>query len=339
MHRRSFLKSTSILLASSFLPIPSVLGNDNTSLIKPASLASGDKVAVMAPAGAVFNTRYISRIRQALDSLGMEVVLGDSVYSKYGYLAGTDRQRAEEFNRFIADSSVKAIIAMRGGWGCSRMLPLINYELVKQNPKIVMGLSDITSLLLGLYTKANLVTFHGLVGYASWNDFSVGHFKKVVMENKAYSMVNDDNTQRSAYTIVGGKAEGILAGGNLTVLSTMLGSEYVPNWSGKILFLEDLNEEPYSIDRMLTHLKIAGVLDQINGLIFGNCKRCYSSDPKASFTIKQLLKQHIEPLGIPAYYGSNIGHISNKFTVPIGVKASIDADNKVITLLDSAMRP
>ncbi|GAA4832926.1 LD-carboxypeptidase [Algivirga pacifica] len=291
----------------------------------------------MAPAGAVFSPKHIDKVCDALKELGLEAVKGKSLYQQHGYLAGKDKDRAKEFNQFMGDKDINGILAIRGGWGCARMLPYIDYELARKNPKMVMGMSDITALLLALYQKSSLVTFHGLVGYASWNEFSVEHFQRTVMTNEMYTLINDTSTEEEAYTIRPGVVEGELVGGNLTVLSGLIGSPYIPDWKGKILFLEDLNEDPYRIDRMLTHLKISGVLDQISGFIFGNCRKCVSDDPAASFSLSELFLDHIYPLKIPAYYGANIGHITNKFSLPVGVKVQMDAKKHTLTYLETPM--
>lgn len=339
--RRGFLKK-GVLLAGGVLSSKMLLGASTKeikeTIVKPPCLKDGDTIAVSAPAGVVTNKKNIQSFKKTLESLGFKVVLGSSLYRMHGYFAGTDQQRADEFNRFIRDDEVKAIIGMRGGWGCARILPLIDYEQVKKTPKIVMGMSDITSLLVSLYVKAGLVSFHGAVGNSSWNAFSVGHFRKVTMSNEQYTMINHSETEEGAFTLNKGIAEGVLIGGNLSVISGIIGSDYEPDWNGKILFLEDLNEEPYKVDRMLTHLKLAGVMDKVSGLVFGDCRKCgVSVVPSSSFTFREVLNQHAKEMKVPIYYGANIGHITNKFTLPIGVRVRIDAFKHQITLLESPM--
>lgn len=341
--RREFLKllgiGTAGVLAAPFPSLPlwaGTLGDAPSGLRLPAPLKKGDLIALAAPAGAVFNRDYIRITTQALQEMGFRVKLGKMIDKMHGYLAGKDLERAEELNLLFADPEVKGIVAMRGGWGCARILPLLDYELIAKNPKMLVGLSDITSLLIALYTKSSMVTFHGPTGYSSWNNFSTDHFLRVVRDNEMLEMRNAPSTQASAYTLVGGKAEGVLVGGNLSVLSAMLGSPFLPDWEDKILFLEDLNEDTYRLDRMLTHLKIAGVFDKIKGFVFGNCRKCVP-DPAGGFSLQQLLHQHFDDMPIPSFYGSQIGHIADKFTVPIGVRAQIDADAKTIRLLQHPM--
>jgi muramoyltetrapeptide carboxypeptidase len=209
--------------------------------------------------------------------------------------------------------------------------------VIKQNPKVIMGFSDITSLLIALNSKTGLVTFHGPVGNSGWNDFSVDYIKRVLMKKEMVNYAYPENDNDKPYTITVGKAKGILMGGNLTVLAGIIGSEYLPHWKNKILFLEEAKEEPYSIDRMLTQLKLADVLNKISGFVFGKCVKCDAEEPQKAFLFKEVLEQHIKPLGIPAFYGAMIGHIENKYTIPIGAEAEIDADKCSLKLLESAV--
>ena len=184
-----------------------------------------------------------------------------------GYLAGSDEDRAADVNRQFEDSSVAGIVAVRGGWGCARILPLLDYQLIGRNPKILVGYSDVTALLLGIHSKTGLVTFHGPVGIGPWNSFTVEHFTRILFEGQAVELSNPrflgDNltqVQNRIQTIVPGVARGRMLGGNLTVLSAIVGSSYLPDWNDAILFLEDIQENIYRVDRMLTQLALAGIL-------------------------------------------------------------------------------
>jgi muramoyltetrapeptide carboxypeptidase len=269
--------------------------------------------------------------------LGFKVKLGQTLKEKHGYLAGADELRAKEINTFFADKEVQGIFCMKGGWGCARILDKIDYDLIGKNPKVLIGFSDITSLLIAIYSKTGLVTFHGPVGNSGWNEFSVDYIKRVLMKKEAVTYSYPEKDEDKPYIITPGKAKGILVGGNLTVLAGIIGSEYLPDWKNKILFLEEAKEEPYSVDRMLTQLKLAGVLQNISGFIFGKCVKCDAEEPQKAFLLKEVLEQHIKPLGIPAFYGAMIGHIENKYTIPIGIEAEIDAEKNSIKLLDSAV--
>ena len=203
-----------------------------------------------------------------------------------------------------------------------------------------MGYSDVTALLLGIHAKTGLVTFHG--PYPLKHKFSAAYMKRVLFDAEAAHMENptdidDDETvqiEDRIQTITPGKARGRILGGNATVLTTIIGSEYLPDWSNSILFLEDVNEAVYRIDRMLTQLKLAGVLDQINGFVFGRCTECPPGDGYGSLTLEEVLRDHIEPLGVPAWRGTMIGHIDKQFTIPLGVEVEIDAEAGTIEMLE-----
>ena len=338
-HRRDFLKKAGAAALSLPLLGFSSGAEENAPLpiIKPPALKPGDTIGVTAPAGAVFNPAHIEKFTAILQGLGFKVKLGKTLTGKYGYLAGSDESRAAELNSFFRNDNVHGIIAMRGGWGCARMLHLVDYGLMRKNPKVLMGFSDITSLLMAAYTKAGLVTFHGPVGYSGWNDFSVDYVKRTLIQKETVIMLQPAFCKDKLCTIRKGTAKGTLIGGNLAVVASMMGSAYVPDWKNKILFLEETDEEPYRIDRMLTQLKLAGVLDNISGFIFGECVKCDPEEPEKSLTLMQVLDDHIKPLGIPSFYGSMIGHIENKFTLPVGIEAEMDAGEGTIRLSEPAV--
>lgn len=316
----------------------------SSSTLKPPRLKAGDTVGLVNPAGATFHPEDVVIARESLAALGLKIKAGEHLLDRYGYLAGSDRDRAADVNRMFADSQVKAVLTLRGGWGCNRLLELLDYQLIAKNPKILMGYSDITSLLLALNAKTGLVTFHGPVGISSWNKYSTGFVEKLLFNAEAFSMENPKEigdhlaqVKDRVLTIHGGKARGKLLGGNLTVLTAMVGSDYLPDFKDNILFLEEVGEDIYRVDRMLTQLKLAGILDQLSGFVFGKCSDCGPGKGYGSLTLQEVLDDHIKPLGIPAWYGSMIGHIENKFTIPLGIEAEIDADKGRISLLEPAV--
>ena len=342
--RRTFLTQLGVAAAFAQLPTQALAFPGSPSIIKPKRIKSGDTVGLINPAGPTFENEDIKVVTESLASLGLHTKVGEHALDRYGYLAGSDQARADDVNAMFDDDDVDAIITVRGGWGCNRILHLLDYNLIKKNPKILCGYSDITSLLIALYAKTGLVTFHGPVGTSTWNQFSLNYFKKVLFEGEQVTMENPRNigdnlalTKDRVQTITGGKAKGRLVGGNLSVLTAMLGSEYLPDWSNHILFIEETDENVYRVDRMLTQLKLAGVLKQLSGFVFGKCTKCNPGEGYGSLTLEELLNDHIKPLGIPAWYGAMIGHIENKFTMPVGVEAEIDADNGTIRLLEPAV--
>ena len=339
MDRRSFLTAAALPLASAWsLPAapPSVV-----RLVKPPALAAGDTVALVAPATATFESVDLAIARESLEALGLVVRTGGHLLSRHGYLAGRDVDRAADLNGFFRDDTVRAILPIRGGWGSSRLLPLLDYDAVRRHPKIVLGFSDITSLLLGIHARTGLVTFHGPNGLGRWDRFSVAWVRRVLFEGQAVTMANLQDrgdflapTTHRVQTITPGTARGPMLGGNLTVLSAIIGSPYLPHWDGAILFLEDVREDIYRIDRMLTTLKLAGVLERLSGFVFGTCDECTPGDGYASLTLEEVLIDHIRPLGIPAYFGAMIGHGHPQFTIAQGVPAEIDAAAGTIRMLE-----
>ncbi len=298
------------------------------SIIPPA-LFRGDTIGMISPASSLPEYLSYGEIVKKIEGLGFKVKVSEHAKNQYGYFAGTDKNRAEDLNAMFADENVNGIIPFRGGWGCNRILEYIDFDIIAQNPKPLIGFSDITTLLLSIYAKTGLITYHGPVGKSHWTDYTTNHFRKTLMRAKPFSMKNRfDETE----TITGGKATGKLLGGNLTVLTAMMGSDYLPDWENNILFVEEVGEEIYRVDRMLTQLRLAGVFDKISGFIFGKCVSC-EAEPGPHFTLREIVEQHIAEFNIPAYMGANIGHIDDMITVPVGLEAEIDADAGVIRLL------
>ena len=226
-NRRQFIATSA--LASLSIPLmgmkENILQDDTLSLpvLKPAALKAGDTIAISSPAGAVWDDSQVEKFVSIIENSGFQVKRGQTLKEKYGYFAGTDELRAKEINDFFSDKHVKAVFCMKGGWGCSRILEQLDYDVIKNNPKIIMGFSDITALLIAITSKTGLVTFHGPVGNSGWNDFTVGYVKRILVEKElvAYSYPGEDTDK--PYTITTGKVTGILVGGNLTVVSCMIG--------------------------------------------------------------------------------------------------------------------
>ncbi|WP_337043258.1 S66 peptidase family protein [Emticicia sp. 17c] len=344
LNRRHFLH-TSILSGLGLANMNFKFSEEKAATLKPAALKPGDTIGLVCPAYSAFIKEDVQVAIESLEALGFKVKKGKHIFDRYGYLAGKDEDRAADINQMFADKSVNGIMAMHGGWGCARILPLLDYKTIQRNPKVFIGYSDITALLIGIYSQTGLVTFHGPVGSSSWNSFSVDNFKSMLIDAQPVRMTNpvkkgDNLTQVEdrIYTINVGKAKGRLLGGNLTVLSHLLGSPYVPDFKNSILFLEDVGEDIYRVDRMITQLKIAGILNQISGFVFGKCTDCPPSKGGfGSLTMEDIFEDHIKPLQKPAFSGAMIGHIKDKFTVPVGLEATIDAEKGSIELSEAAV--
>ena len=330
------------LLGAAVSVPPGASGAREQRLIRPPRIRPGDVFGLVSPATAAFETDPTEIFADAFRAVGLEPRLGSNYYRRRGYFAGSDAERAADVMGFFADPEVKGIFA-RGGWGSARVLPHLDYDVIEANPKVLLGYSDATALLTGVHAKTGLVVMHGP---GPGNVFSTDHFRRTLMEGEAgllKNMVPDPGDhivprEHRIRTITGGRASGPLLGGNLTVLTSIMGSEYLPDFTGAILFLEDVDEAVYRVDRMMTTLKLAGVLDRIAGLIFGRCTDCDPGSGFGSLTLEQVFEDHIAPLGIPAFRGSMIGHIPEQFTLPIGGRAEMDADRGTIRLLEPAVR-
>lgn len=310
----------------------------------PKKLSKGDVVGLISPSGAVFNNEPTDIAIEALENFGLRVKASKYLRGRYGHLAGTDEQRASEINEMFADDTISGIVCLRGGSGAARILNLLNYSTIKSNPKVFIGYSDITALQLAFYKKAGLISFHGPVGLSKWSQFSREYFNKLLFNNERVTFQNppkpDDawvQTQNRIRVINPGTASGKLLGGNLSVLCGLIGSEFLPDFKGSILFVEEVNEALYRVDRLMSQLQLSGILDSISGFIFGQCTNCNPDQGYGSLTFDEIIDHYIQPLGVPAFSGSMIGHIDDKFTLPIGVKAEMDADLGIFKLLEHAL--
>lgn len=331
--RRSFvpLFGTALLGVSCLSLNEDVLSDLPPGIVLPPRLAQGDKVGICAPAGAIDDLAEIHTFTQVLKNLGFRVKVSEHASGKFGYFSGEDKERAADFMELICDEEIKGIFALRGGWGCARMLPHLDFDIIARNPKVIVGFSDITTLLNAITSRTGIVTFHGPSGNSSWNDYSINYLSKTVMKNRP-AFYRNEGSDAPIITYRSGKATGQLYGGNLSVIASLIGSEYLPDWKGKILFLEDVNEEPYRIDRMLTQLELAGVLKDLAGVVLGGFRKCEAEEIDRSFTLEEVFAQHFSERPYPVYYGAQIGHIQNKFTLPVGLEAEMDADAGTILM-------
>jgi len=338
MNRKGFIKLLSAGGLGTLLTKTNSFGSAKR-VIKPKKLQKGDTIGLISPGFILPDSTKYDEIIEQIKKLGYNVKEGPNARNKYGYLAGTDKERAADLNAMFANDSVDAIMPFRGGWGCNRILPLIDFDTIQKNPKILVGFSDITTLLLSIFAKTGLITFHGPVGKSKWTNYTTNYFKEVLTgQQRLFDVPNKNLCEEcdELSVITPGRATGTLLGGNLSVLSAMMGSDYLPNWNNSILFLEDVGEDVYRLDRMLTQLKLNGVLEEISGLIFGQCISCEMSSSN-SLTLKQVFDDHIKPLDIPAFSGAMIGHIDNMITLPVGLEVEIDTQKGTIKLKENAV--
>jgi muramoyltetrapeptide carboxypeptidase len=312
-------------------------------IYKPARLKKGDTIGLIAPASSVKDD-YLEKAVRNIENLGLHVQMSANIRAKNGYLAGTDAERLLDLHTMFADKSINGIWCVRGGYGCSRLLAAIDYKLIRKNPKVLIGYSDITALHCALYEKAGLVTFHGSVGGSEFAEYAIKHIQAMLFEPKAQHEIEyflpDDKAENPVYkteTLREGKAKGVLAGGNLCLLTALAGTKYAPDFSGKIAYIEDIGERPYRLDRMFTQLIQSCNLHKAAAVALGVFEDCQPKVDEDSLSLMDMLRDRLMSLNIPVIYGLHFGHIANQMTLPYGIEAELDTEKRTITLLENAV--
>jgi muramoyltetrapeptide carboxypeptidase len=320
-----------------------------TPVLKAPMLKPGDTVGMVAPASNAYEPEEILIAKETMEQYGFKVELGKRINAQNGYLAGTDAERAADLNEMFRRPEIRGIVTFSGGYGCSRILPLLDYEQIKRSPKVVIGHSDITALLIGIHRKTGLITFHGSSGLTGVGDYAKAHFRRAIMAAAKVGEIAKppatpegtiERTNR-LISIVPGRATGQLVGGNLTLVTNLIGTPFEPDTKGKILFLEEIDEEPYRIDRMLTQLWLAGKLQDAAGIALGRFVDCYPKEFRASFpqtiSLENVLRDRFTPLGKPTLYNLMFGHVRENAVLPIGATATLDATAKTLVVNESAV--
>jgi len=338
IRRRSFLAAASAAPA---------LAMAQPELVKPRVLHPGDTVGLVTPSTYVSDPDRLWLAQRTIEELGLRCKMGSRVGRREGYLGGTIRERVEDLHAMFADPEVKAVFCVRGGYGSAMLLDSLDYGLIRKNPKIFLGYSDITALHLAIHRLAGLVTFHGPVVLSGLSDWTLEHFRRALFETKPLGLLSNPPEPRPIRprhpwrAVRPGQARGRLAGGNLTLISTTLGTPYEIQTEGRILFLEDVGEEPYSIDRMLTHLRLAGKFRGIRGLIWGECSACrpreFQPGFESTFSTGEVVQNILGSLDVPVLAGLVIGHTDDQLTLPLGVEAELDAGAGTLTILEPAL--
>jgi muramoyltetrapeptide carboxypeptidase len=316
-------------------------------LIRPKALRPGDTVGLITPATYVPDPDRLALADRTLKYFGLRMKIAKNAGKRMGDYRVSVNERLDDLHAMFRDPEVKAVFAIRGGYGSMHLLDGIDYDLIHRHPKIFLGYSDITAMHLALNRHAKLMTFHGPIALSRFTDYTQKYFRKAVFETEAIGKVTnppESNELRPSHTlrtIKPGVGTGPLVGGNLTLISTTLGTPYEIETRGKILFLEDVDEEPYSIDRMLTHLRLAGKFDGVAGIIFGECQDCHPKDYKPSTTIPyglgEVLDNILGGLKCPVLYGLTIGHTDDQLTLPLGVNATLDATNGTLEIKEAGV--
>ena len=311
------------------------------TIIKPPRLQKGNIIGLVAPASTPSTEENIEKGAAYLEQLGYRIKFGKHIRHTHGYLAGTDEERATDFNTMVYDKDVKAIFAIRGGYGTPRILPMIDYRSLKQHPKIIVGYSDITALQLAIFRKIGLVTLSGpMTGVEMWkgmDPYTEENFWQLLTSTKKIGLLK--NPAEEPWKILRhGKTRGRLLGGNFSLLACLIGTPFLPELRKSILVLEDVEEAPHRIDRMLSQLLHAGVLPRLAGLVFGKFTDCTPSDPKEPhLTIDQVLEEYSAKINCPVITNFQYGHIQRKLTIPIGLRITLDTTQNYITIMESAV--
>jgi len=313
--------------------------------IRPPALRPGDRIALIIPSSPIDGLR-VERARDHFESLGYKVAMPHKLDRSRGYLAGDDEARAAELMAAFTDPSIRAVFAARGGYGMTRILNLLDYDVIRANPKIVAGYSDITALHLALAAKANLVTFHSPVGVDWGGDepidaVSDGFFWRALTGGDESTFMSSERYEISADTGVPlqslylGVGRGRLTGGNLTLINTLMGTPYEMDTREAVLFIEDIGERPYRIDRYLSQLRLAGKLDGLAAVIIGHFNDCDPKPGESSLTLDEIFDDYFKPLGIPVVAGFPAGHNTPNITLPMGAQVEVDADQCRVTILEN----
>ncbi|MBM4161339.1 MAG: LD-carboxypeptidase [Ignavibacteria bacterium] len=310
-------------------------------ILKPPRLRKGDLIGVVSPASPPSAQEKIDKGVQYLERLGYRVRVGRHVMAQLGYLAGTDEQRADDLNSMLRDPEVKAVFAVRGGYGTPRLLHRVDYRAIRRHPKIIVGYSDLTALQLAIFRKTSLVTFSGpMVGVEMWEQidpFTEEHFWRVLTSAARVGVLANPDEQR-AIVHNKGAASGRLLGGTFSLLMSLIGTPYFPDLRRSILVLEDVDEAPHRVDRMFAQLNHAGILSKISGLVLGVFTDCVPTDPtKPYLTIDQVLQEAMHSVTCPVLANFQYGHIPRKLTLPIGLRARLDARRGVLEVLESGV--
>lgn len=314
-------------------------------IVKPKVLELGDTIGVISPASPSFIRSDVLRGMESLKEWGYHVQFSKHLNASKGFVAGTDEERAHDFNEMFADKDVDAVFVTQGGYGSARMVKYIDFDLVRKNPKIFIGFSDITYLHLAIFKETGLVTFHG-PGMSRYNpqdlsDYTKEYLFKALTKIDPVGEVPLADPNKWVNILYAGETEGPLVGGNLSLICSTLGTPYEIDTDGKILFLEELETEPWLIDHMLTHLANAGKFNKVKGIVVGECFNCkpnlHNPGYYVDISLEDLLYEHIRPLKVPAIHGLPLGHTRDIATLPIGVMAKLDADNKKLIITESAV--
>lgn len=350
MDRRKFVLTSSLaaggLVANSASSMN--LGDKKSrDLLKPKKLKKGDTIGLITPSSAISRGAF-EKTLENISELGFKVEYSNNIHVRKGFLAGTDSQRIADIHDMFDNSNVDGIICARGGYGSARLLPSLDYELIKSNPKVLVGYSDITALLYGIHKMTNLVCFHGPVGASTFTPFTTGQFEKVLIKGRSSVEIDRPKTWKEKesaeferWNITSGKAQGQLIGGNLSLMVSLIGTPYDIDFTDKIIFIEEVGESIYRVDRMLTQLLLSGKLNKAKGIVLGVFNNCDSLPTDSGYgmstSLKEVIIDRLANLKIPTMYGLPIGHIDDNATLPFGIEVELNVEKGTLNLLEAAV--
>lgn len=308
-------------------------------ILKPKAIKPGDTIGVISPASRPLDDEKFDRGIDYLQKMGYNVIEAPHSRNRYGFLAGTDAERAADLNDFFADPEIDAIICSRGGYGTPRIIDLIDFELIRKNPKIFIGYSDITALQLAIWEKTRLITFSGpMVAVemgAGIEPFTEKSLWQKITGEENYPKLFESPSGEQVEVVRSGKASGRLLGGCLSLINTLLGTEFCPHFEGAIFFIEDIDEEPYHLDRYLAQMRLSGIFEKIAGLVLGKFVDCEPDEPdKPYLSIGQIFDDFFGDLKIPIIKNFPYGHVPVKHTMPIGAEVELDTEKGGLILLE-----
>jgi len=310
------------------------------NMIKPKPLRRGDTIGLVGISGALHEpeTRF-EKMLEAIDALGYKVIVADSCREEYGYLSGTDASRAKGLNQMFRDDRVDAVVCMRGGYGVTRILDRVDFDVIRANPKLLLGYSDITALHTAIHEKVGMVTIHGPMPDRAWmefDDFSRRSMLRALTSTEPLgTLYNPEGTAPKC--VVPGRCEGRLVGGNLSLIAALCGTPYQLNPEGKVLLLEDVGEYVYRLDSMLTQLRLAGMFERCAGVVLGGFTNCTEEYERYALHLEDVIRDIIVPAGKPVLGNLSIGHTPVKITVPLGVNCAVDAEAGTLTITEAAL--
>jgi muramoyltetrapeptide carboxypeptidase len=295
---------------------------------KPARLHEGDTVGVVAPASSWESRSELLRGIAGLEAWGLQVKLGDHINDRHGYMAGRDEDRAADLHAILADPQVKAVVCLQGGYGTPRLIPLLDEATFRQNPKAICGYSDLTTLHLAASLWGEVISFYSNgatgIGAADVTDFSKAGLRRALFSDEPYGPIGPNPDDPYVRTVVAGRATGRLAGGCAGLLSSAIGTRLQPDFRGRIVVLEEIENEGYILDGILTQLRNAGLFDGAAAIVVGDIKTKWSGGI-AELSAEDIVEELLAPLGLPLVFGLPIGHNKHHATVPLGALATLDA--------------